>query len=324
MLWGVVLCGLVACQPFVVLRNGNEAVPRIAADAYHAADGALLPLRRWEPEGKPKVVVLGLHGFGDYSNAFDIPGRRLAKQGILTVAYDQRGFGEAPGRGRWHGVDRMMADAASAVSMLASKHAPAPVYVLGLSMGGAIAMAMTARHPEVPAAGVALVAPAVWGRNSMPAIQRAALWFSAHTIPWYPLTGSGLRIQASDNWEMLRRYAKDPLVLKRFRVDLVWGLVDAMDAAVLAAGKLRRPSLFLYGLHDELVPLGPIRRALLMVPAKSQRIAVYPDGYHMLLRDLNGGLVIDDLAAWFLDLSAPLPSGADRGGIGALLDADPR
>ena len=158
----------------------------------------------------------------------------------------------------------------------------------------------------------------------MPAIQRAALWLSAHTVPWFPLTGSGFRIQASDNLEMLRRYAKDPLVLKRFRVDLVRGLVNAMDAAVLAAGKLRRPSLFLYGLRDELVPLGPMRRALMMVPAKARRIAVYPDGYHMLLRDLNGDVVADDLATWLLDPSAPLPSGADRGGIAALMDAHSR
>ncbi len=53
-------------------------------------------------------------------------------------------------------------------------------------------------------------------------------------------------------------------------------------------------------------------------------MAFYPNGYHMLLRDLNGPTVIDDLAAWFRDPSAPLPSGADRGGMEAMLAADPR
>ena len=32
----------------------------------------------------------------------------------------------------------------------------------------------------------------------------------------------------------------------------------------------------------------------------------------MLLRDLNGRVVIEDIAAWALDPSNPLPSGADQ------------
>jgi pimeloyl-ACP methyl ester carboxylesterase len=153
----------------------------------------------------------------------------------------------------------------------------------------------------------------------MPAVQSGSLWLSAHTIPWYPLTGQGLRVQASDNLAMLRRLAKDKLILRRFRVDLVWGLVNAMDRATLAASRIRHPSLFLYGLRDELVPLGPTRRTLLTVPPAKRRVATYPNGYHMLLRDLRGAEVVADIAAWLLDPSAPLPSGADGSGIEALL-----
>jgi hypothetical protein len=40
------------------------------------------------------------------------------------------------------------------------------------------------------------------------------------------------------------------------------------------------------------------------------RIAFYRDGYHMLLRDLDARIVIDDVASWVLDHAAPLPSGA--------------
>jgi acylglycerol lipase len=324
MLWGLVLCGLAACQPFVEPPGAERTAPQMFANAYRANDGTMLPLRTWEPEGAPRAVVLGLHGFGDYANAFEAVGKQFAAAGIRTVAYDQRGFGKAPGRGRWHGVGRMAQDAADAVALLAKRDAPAPVYVLGLSMGGAIGMTMAARHPEAPVAGLAFVAPAVWGRQSMPWAQRQGLWLSAHAIPWYPVSGQGLQIQPSDNLEMLYRYARDPLVMKQFRVDLVWGLVDAMDAAVNAANHLRQPTLFLYGLRDELVPLGPTQRALLMVPPTRRRVAVYPNGYHMLLRDRNGGAVVNDLSTWLLDPSAPLPSGADQGGIETLLAADPR
>ena len=187
-------------------------------------------------------------------------------------------------------------------------------------MGGGIGMILAAEQPDLPLAGVAAVAPAVCGDGAACRLcSRLGLWLSAHTIPWYPLTGQGLKVQASDNIAMLRRLAKDKQILRQFRVDLVWGLVDTMDRAMLSASRIRQPSLFLYGLRDELVPLGPTRRTLLTVPQAKRRVAVYPNGYHMLLRDLRGAEVVADLAVWLLNPSAPLPSGADRSGIEALL-----
>ena len=41
-------------------------------------------------------------------------------------------------------------------------------------------------------------------------------------------------------------------------------------------------------------------------------IAVYADGYHMLLRDLQAETVWRDVLSWIGDPSAALPSGADR------------
>jgi acylglycerol lipase len=319
MLWGVALCCAAACAPFVVPTGGDSAPPRFEALTYVAIDGARLPLKVWEPAARPTAVVLALHGFGDYANAFDAAGTQLAAAGIRTVAYDQRGFGASPQRGYWAGVDRMVDDAADAVQLLSKTYPGAPIYLLGESMGGAIAMVLAAERPSVPLAGVVLVAPAVWGRPSMTALERNALWLAAHTVPWFPLTGQGLNVQPSDNFAMLRKLSQDKLILHHFRADLVWGLANAMDRAVAAAAHIQLPSLFLYGLRDELVPLAPTRRALMMVPADKRRVAVYPSGFHMLLRDLGGKEVVDDLVAWVKAPSAPLPSGADRSGIDRLL-----
>jgi acylglycerol lipase len=324
MLWGVAIWCLSACAPFVIPPGSAETPPRFEAGDYVASDGARLPLKAWGPRQHPAAVVVGLHGFGDYANAFEAAGAQLATDGIRTVAYDQRGFGASPQRGYWAGVDRMMEDAADAVRLLTRAYPGTPVYLLGESMGGAIAMALAAERSDLPLAGVALVAPAVWGRRSMSPVERNALWLTAHTIPWFPLTGQGLNVQPSDNIAMLQRLARDKLILHHFRADLVWGLVNAMDRAVAAAAHIRQPALFLYGLRDELVPLSPTRRALMMVPADKRRVAVYPSGFHMLLRDLGGKDVVADLGAWIRDPLAPLPSGADRSGIEGLMAHDVR
>ncbi len=300
------LCGalaLGACAPRVEPAGPFLSPPQLKDDRIVAADGAVLPLRRWMPDRRPRAVILALHGFNDYSRAFERPGEYWTKKRIATYAYDQRGFGEAPHRGIWAGHKTMAADAAAALDLVRTRHPGIPVYVLGESMGGAIAMIAA---PTLRADGLVLVAPALRGRRRLGFFASAALWLTARTIPWYPLTAEGLNVQASDNVGMLRALGRDPLIVKRTRIDAVEGLVNAMDAALAAAPRL--PSLVLFGARDELVPPEP---ALALFRRAHARVVLYRDGWHMLLRDLNAQVALDDIAAWIADSAAPLPSGSD-------------
>jgi alpha-beta hydrolase superfamily lysophospholipase len=308
-----------------------QTVPHFAGDRFIAADGVALPLRKWLPPAGERVgaVVLALHGFNDYDNAFAWPGKAWARDGIATFAYDQRGFGAAPGRGRWPGRSVLAADAAAAALVLRRLYPNVPLYLLGESMGGAVAVvAMTGESgapiPDVD--GVILVAPAVWGRATMGLLPRAALWLGARVMPGLTLTGRGLHIMASDNIAMLRAYSRDPLVIKATRIDTIHGLVGLMDAALAAAPKLRAPLLVMTGKEDQIVPPAATRRFVRALaagprvdPGDRRSLAVYPHGYHMLFRDLDGPMVIADAAGWMLDPGAPLLSGADRRGAEALL-----
>ena len=292
--------------------------PRLLGGRLIAADGAVLPLRAWLPTGAPAAVVLALHGFDDYSNAFAVPARLWAERGIATYAYDQRGFGSAPGRGRWFGARRLAADAATAIALLHRRYPGTPVYLLGESMGGAVAiLAASGRAGIAPPKvdGVILVSPAVWGRDTMNPIERVGL-FLAGLLPGvhWSATLLPVHIHPSDNVPMLRAYSTDPLVIKDTRSDTLNGLIDLMSAALAAAPALDTPLFLLYGEHDEIVPRAPVARFVAGLPANDrswQRIALYPKGYHMLLRDLHGTIPTGDIAAWIAAPAAPLPSGAD-------------
>lgn len=332
--WIVALLLLVGCAPTTdedVKLAGigttraaadPKAVPHFTDTAFVTADGQILPLRKWLPgagdSGRVKAVILALHGFNDYSNAFDEPGRRWAKAGIATYAYDQRGFGAAPERGLWPGRAALAADAATAAQILRRSYPGLPLYLLGESMGGAVAVvAMTGESgtPVPDVDGVILTAPAVWGRETMGLLPRLALWAGVRLMPGLTLTGRGLHIMPSDNSAMLRVLANDPLVIHETRIDTIYGLVDLMDAALASAPSLEAPVFVMYGAKDEIVPKEPMRRfidALPAQPPRRQRFAWYDKGYHMLLRDLEAPVVIADVTGWVLAPAAPLPSGADR------------
>jgi acylglycerol lipase len=299
-----------------------SAPARFTDNAFIADDGARLPLRKWLPPDGVKAVILALHGFGDYSNAFAMPSRIWAEHGIATYAFDQRGFGAAPGHGLWAGAEWLAADAIAASRILRRTYPGRPLYLLGESMGSAVAvLAMTGGAgdgptgmPAADADGVILSAPAVWGRATMDLVPRVALFAAVRLFPDMFLTGRGLHVMASDNLPMLEALAKDPLVLKGARVDTIYGLVDLMDAALAAAPRLTVPMLLMYGAHDEVVPRSPIEQFVAQLPPDPghvRRLAYYAAGYHLLLRDLDGAAVAGDVASWVLDRAAPLPSRAD-------------
>ena len=154
-----------------------------------------------------------------------------------------------------------------------------------------------------------LVAPAAWGRGSMGPLERIALWLAVTLTPGMTLTGESLDIVPSDNIEMLRALGRDPMVIKETRTDTIGGLVDLMDLAQDAAPRLRVPTLVLFGDNEEVLPPESVDDLLARLPSGGRRVVFYPDGYHMLLRDLQGRVVIDDIAAWVLEPAGALPSG---------------
>jgi alpha-beta hydrolase superfamily lysophospholipase len=299
--------------PLVQQRGERLSAPRLEAHHVIAADGAKLPLSTWRPQGAPDAIVLALHGFNDYRQAFAEVGPFLAAKGFATYAYDQRGFGATAQRGIWPGSAVLMDDARTVAALLRQAHPGRPLYLLGESMGGAVVMSILAETPET-SDGTVLVAAAVWGRETMNPLQRAALWLLAHSAPGLRLSGRGLGITASDNEAMLRALGKDPLVLREARVDALWGLANLMDRALADAPRLTTPALVLYGERDEVIPWRPVCRMLAALPA-SARVAVYPNGYHMLTRDLGALVVLEDMAAWLADPEATLPSGHGAGGL---------
>lgn len=306
----VLTLGLTACAaPRFDGAGPVVTTPAVVTDGVRTRDGVELPLRSWLPEGEPAAVIVGLHGFNDYSNAFTEAGRWLSAEGLAVYAYDQRGFGAAPDRGRWPGTETLTRDLADVVAAVRARHPGKRVVVLGESMGGAVTLAALASDQPPAVDGVVLSAPAVWGRASMPLYQRLVLAVMARVAPEMELTGKGLDVWPSNNVEMLIGLSRDPMVIKATRVDTIYGLTDLMDAAQEAAGEVEVPVLWLYGARDEVVPPTPtLEAAAALDPTKGQRFVLYPNGWHMLFRDLGGETVLHDVAAWAVDPEAPLPS----------------
>ncbi|MEO0549379.1 MAG: alpha/beta fold hydrolase [Pseudomonadota bacterium] len=299
---------------FSALTYETPPMPRFEPDRnrFVSFDGAELGLTVWAPDAEPEIVIVGVHGMNDYANAFHMAAPYWAKHGVKTYAYDQRGFGRSVGRGDWPEEELMREDLRTAVGVARAAHPEAVLAVVGISMGGA--MTMTAFGSERPPEGVdrlILSGPGLRGWGAIPLIQRVALWTSVRARPGWVVRPPGfVKIEPSDNIEMLRRLWTDPLGIRHNKIEQVHGVVTLMENAHKAAPKIASdvPTLMTYGAKDIVIPERGVKRTARKL-APHVRTAYYPNGYHMLLRDLQAEMVFNDVLTFLRDPEAELPSG---------------
>ncbi len=254
------------------------------------------------PDGPPKAVILALHGFNDYRGAFDAFADFATTLGFHVEAFDQQGFGANHNRGLWPGTEALVTDLRRKVGELRARWPETPLYILGESMGAAVAtIAFAANDTNAPAPtvdGLIMSAPAVWGGSAFNPFYRVALMTAASLLPGREVTGRGLERRASDNDAVLIALGRDPLVIKGTRLDAIAGLVRLMDEAVAKAPDLNLPVLVLAGARDEIIAPDVILGFAARLGSDACQRVVYPNGWHLLLRDLQRERVWQDIVQW--------------------------
>jgi len=309
---------LAGCTPLMVQQAGKPPLgfqgARLETSDIISFDGAKLGLSEWDAVGEPWAVIVGVHGMNDYANAFHLAAPWWAKQGVTTIAYDQRGFGRSPDRGIWAGDGLMTEDLRTVTALARAKYPKALVVVAGESLGGAVAAEAFASDRPPTADRLVLLSPAVWGWAEQPLPYKTLLWFAANfTGPkvYTPPSWLTSRISPTDNRKELMAMGRDPLMIWGARSDTLYGLVTTMDKAAQDVGQASIPTLYLYGAHDQIIPRKAAFKAASQLKP-SDRSAYYARGWHLMMRDKQGPVVWKDILAFIRDPAAPLPSGAPK------------
>jgi acylglycerol lipase len=135
----------------------------IQADSEYirVSDGAELFVRHWLPSGEAQQVILALHGLGQHSGYHHRFGANAADTGRAYFALDLRGNGlTRTAHGDVPSIERLYMDVDEIVQILRHRYPKVPAYVLGHSMGGAMAATWAAeRQPEID--GLLILSPAM-------------------------------------------------------------------------------------------------------------------------------------------------------------------
>lgn len=292
----LLLCA--ACAPQEQPVAPREATALIEPRHFIATDGASLPLKSWIPHEKPSAVIIALHGMNDYHHGMGLMALAFKEAGMATYAIDQRGFGQAPGRGIWPGEANMVADTQDMLRALRAQYPDTPLFLLGESMGAAVAMLSLQGEGAHLVNGAIFVSPAVWDEGVMGPLYRSVLWALAHIMPSTTLTGEGLKIVATDNATVLREMSRDENIIRETRIDAIYGVVEIMNRAGEQKLDANLPLLIIYGEKDEVIPPNAMGALGKRLTGKNQSTRVYADHYHLLLRDIERDAIHRDVIEW--------------------------
>lgn len=265
-------------------------------------------LRHWSPETEPEAVVLALHSFGDFSAAFEQLGPRFSDAGLYLESYDQAGFGERQFQGRWAGEERLVQEAAQRIQHLSTVYQQ-PVFVMGESLGGAVAILSALEQPE-SVAGIILSAPAVREGIRFRYGWNLAIASAAAVAPGYRVSVERDPTDPSLAPAHAERLASDERVIRQVRLDSYWGLIQLADSASDLAPALVQPGipvLLLYGENDNSVPDAGIHALRQHLQAQITYYSI-PDGPHLLLQGKQWQTTSQLIIDWIEEHASSSPS----------------
>ena len=136
-----------------------------------AADGTRVAYRHWVPDGEVRAALQIVHGLSEHGARYARLASALTARGIAVAAADQRGHGrtaDETGKGRFGdgaGSDAVLDDVRALGEQLAAAHPGVPLFLLGHSLGSAVALGSAERDGSglagLALSGVIGVAPAM-------------------------------------------------------------------------------------------------------------------------------------------------------------------
>jgi len=277
---------------------------------WTAPDGARLALRRLDPAGPPRALVLLLHGFGDHSGRYAHVAAWLAERGCAVWALDQRGHGRSPGpRGHMTRFAQFLADVA-ALRRRAAAEVAAPQVLLGHSFGGLVALRYLETAPE-GLAGTVVTSPWIATAVRAPAWKLLLAKVLAGPLPGLGISTGLDTSHLSTDPAVGQAARSDPLYHSRM-TPAAWREIQAAQAAVVAErDRIATPPLFLLAGDDRIAS-----RAASEALARSLRAeaVVYDGMFHEILNERDRDRVLADLGAWLDRVVPTAPPGAAAAG----------
>lgn len=255
----------------------------------------------WVPDDDASVagVVVVAHGAAEHSGRYAHVGERLAADGYATYALDHRGHGRSEGtRANINRMSEVVADLDQLIRQSRERHEGNPVYLLGHSMGGLVALDyVTSPDVERDLRGLILSGPLLESGAASRA-QRLAAKALSTVLPNLGV----LKVDAtavSRDPAVVADYDSDPLNYRgKLRARTGGEMLDAFIRVKRRLSTLDLPTLVLHGTADRLADPAGSRLIAERAGSPDITLKLYDGLYHEVFNEPEKDSVLGDVIEW--------------------------
>jgi lysophospholipase len=275
-------------------------------DSFTGVGGRTIFWRAWLPEAPPRAVVTISHGFGEHSGRYAHVAERLVAEGYAAYALDHHGHGHSEGvRARISLADAVV-DLDRLIGIEAERHPNRDLFLLGHSMGGAIALRYAMAHQD-RLAGLILSGPLaeISGRLAVQFVGKLI----GRLAPGLPLARIDPDLISRDP-EVVTAYVEDPLVYHQpVPAGTVAEFVRHVETLPADAATITLPTLIMYGTGDKLAATGGSVMLSQRIASADLTITPYEGLCHEILNEPEQDAVLDEVCTWLAArVAAPQPA----------------
>ncbi|MCF8572063.1 lysophospholipase [Gordonia sp. HY002] len=247
------------------------------------------------PDTEPVGVVVVAHGLGDHAGRYHHVAKEFTDRGYLVVAPDQAGHGRSGGKRL--GVTDFSDFTADLDTVINAVDVDGPRFLLGHSMGGAVALSYALDHQD-RLDGLILTGPALVPGEDLPSVLVKMAPVLGKVVPWMPATAlpaSGV----SRDPKVVADYESDPLVWHGgIRAGLGGALIREMKTYPDRLPSLKLPLLILHGGADVLTNPDGTRMAARLAGSDDVTSKIYPGMFHEIFNEPEQDEVLEAVTDW--------------------------
>ncbi|MGE5308131.1 MAG: lysophospholipase [Deltaproteobacteria bacterium] len=265
--------------------------------SFKSYDGTELFRQSWLPERSHAAVCL-VHGAFEHSSRFENACAALASEGFAVHTFDLRGHGKSTGEiTPESSFVELLKDVRSFVDLLKGEIGEKKLFMLGQSLGGALAVLYAADEQAAAGlSGLILCAPAC--KLMFPPMSLIIMYTLSKLFPGLKMKALEAHLVARDP-AVARAYENDPLVNRQgIPVRPLMEFVKLIKNGQKEFEKRDLPLLVLHGTHDKVTDIRGSRRLSLRSVSTDKTFVEFPNFYHDLLNDPGKAQVYTCISGW--------------------------
>jgi lysophospholipase len=252
--------------------------------------GDTIYYRAWDAAAPVRAAAVLSHGYAEHSGRYEHVAEHLAAAGVAVWALDHRGHGQSGGeRGDIGSWDSTVSDLDELVDVALEASPGLPLFVVGHSLGGAIAIAYALAHQD-RLAGLALSAPAIVIAPEMLALA------DLPEIPPLPLADG-----VSSDPLVVQNYKDDPLNHHGPPPRNLLQVMGAVSSLVERLGELTLPIQIMQGSSDLLISPQALTLVVGNVSSADLEARLWPGLFHEIFNEPTKGEVLAELRRWIVE-----------------------